>query len=93
MHAGVAVARDYTVRSRHNIAPPLTGIIHSLGGSAAASWSITAVAVVGIVELCWALMRRNGPSEVVVENVHRRKYTAVEPMRVMGRAKEVHEES
>lgn len=67
------------------IAPPLVGIIYSAGGSAAAWWSIAAVAVVGSVELFW-IARPKDDADVVIENVTRRK-SAVESS--MGR---VHEE-
>ena len=68
------------------VAPPLSGFIYGTGGSAAAWWSIAAVAVLGTIELCF-IARPKDNADVVVENVLRRKSTA-EPS--MGR---VHEES
>jgi hypothetical protein len=67
------------------VAPPLSGLIYGAGGSAAAWWSIAAVAVLGAIELCF-IARPKDNADVVVENVLRRKSTA-EPS--MGR---VHEE-
>lgn len=57
------------------IAPPLTGIIYSTGGSAAAWWSIAAVAILGSVQLCW-ISRPKDDADVAVESVFRRKSSA-----------------
>lgn len=59
------------------IAPPLTGIIYSAGGSAIAWWSIAGVAVVGIIELCF-ISRPDGDADVTVKPVFARK-AAAEP--------------
>ena len=66
------------------VAPPLSGFIYDAGGSAAAWWSITAVAVLGAIELCF-IARPKDDADVVVENVLRRK-SAAEPS--MGRVRE-----
>jgi hypothetical protein len=68
------------------VAPPLSGLIYDAGGSAAAWWSIAAVAVLGAIQLCF-IRRPRDDADVVVENVLGHKSTA-EPL--MGR---VHEES
>jgi Major Facilitator Superfamily len=57
------------------IAPPISGIIYSTGGSAAAWWSVAAVAVLGSLQLCW-ISRPKDDADVTVENVFRRKSTA-----------------
>ncbi|KAI8958701.1 MFS general substrate transporter [Daldinia sp. FL1419] len=48
------------------ISPPLVGIIYSAGGSAAAWFSCSGVALIGIIQLLW-VPRKHVPS-VVVEN-------------------------
>lgn len=50
------------------VAPPLSCIIYSAGGSAAAWWSIAAVALIGTVELCW-ISRAKDDAEVIVGDV------------------------
>jgi MFS family permease len=68
---GLAMSASSGART---IAPPLVGIIYGAGGSAAAWWSIAAVAVVGALELC-LIGRPKDDADVVVENVLRRKST------------------
>ncbi|KAF2021428.1 MFS general substrate transporter [Aaosphaeria arxii CBS 175.79] len=48
------------------ISPPLVGLIYSLGGSAAAWWSLAAAAGVGILQLIW--MPREKVERVEVDN-------------------------
>lgn len=65
---GLAMSASSGART---IAPPLSGIIYSAGGSAIAWWSMTIVALMGTVELFWI----SGPKDdapVNVENVLRR---------------------
>jgi hypothetical protein len=66
------------------VAPPLSGLIYGASGSAAAWWSIAAVAVLGTIELCF-IARPKDNADVVVENILRRESTA-EPS--IGRARE-----
>jgi hypothetical protein len=65
---GLAMSASSGART---IAPPLSGIIYSAGGSAIAWWSMTIVALMGTVELFW-ISRPKDDAPVNVENVLRR---------------------